>query len=391
MSDERQGRDRHLDAPFAQLRFEPRARRRELRRDIAHGDRPRERGGKPAGCDASDGSPVRRIEFGARAHRRLSLDRQPDAKARRPAGDLRPDALASGKAAFGAPAPTDRPGETRLDGIGRFVDVLAIEAQPGLQPQRVARAEADRRDILLFEKTRRKCFRRCDGRGNFEAVFARIARAGDAKAGAVDIEGPPRHERHVGGAGQDRLENGGGARPLQGEQRAIGEDMQAERRTVRRNHREVVGLARGVDDEQQPLLAARNARDEKIVEDAAFGAQQQRIARPPRRKGKQIGAGQPLQLPRRAGAGKDRLPHVRNVEQPRFFARVQMLRDRAGGIVQRHVVAGEGRHARAEPPMKGVEGKSGEGGGKVHERLRTRERGAVADRSVSARPLCPLT
>ena len=43
----------------------------------------------------------------------------------------------------------DRPGQAGLDRAGQFVEVVAIEAQPGLQPQRVARAEAGGDDLGL--------------------------------------------------------------------------------------------------------------------------------------------------------------------------------------------------------------------------------------------------
>ena len=43
-----------------------------------------------------------------------------------------------------AAALADRPGEAGLDRDGQLVDVVAVEAEPGLEPQRVARTEAGR-------------------------------------------------------------------------------------------------------------------------------------------------------------------------------------------------------------------------------------------------------
>src|SRR5215213_9226650 len=87
--------------------------------------------------------------------RRALADRSPavrheaDAQAGRPRLKLAPDSLLARKAAGLAPALLDGPGEARLDRRCRLVDVMAIEAEPGLEPQRVARAEAHRPDALV--------------------------------------------------------------------------------------------------------------------------------------------------------------------------------------------------------------------------------------------------
>ena len=49
---------------------------------------------------------------------------------------------------------------------------------------------------------------------------------------------------------------------------------------------------------------------------------------------------------------RQRLAHMRDVEQPGGGARVQVLGEDAGGILHRHVVAGERHHARAERDMQ---------------------------------------
>ena len=50
-----------------------------------------------------------------------------------------------------------------------------------------------------------------------------------------------------------------------------------------------------------------------------------------------------------------RLAHMRDVEQSSKFAGVEMLGEDARRIVDRHVVAGERRHARAELDVQGVQ------------------------------------
>ena len=56
------------------------------------------------------------------------------------------------------------------------------------------------------------------------------------------------------------------------------------------------------------------------------------------------------------GAFDQRLAHMGDVEQPGRLARMAMLGQDAGRIMDRHVVAGEGRHARAELDVQSVEG-----------------------------------
>ena len=68
------------------------------------------------------------------------------------------DALGAGKAALGAPALLDRPGERRLDRIDRLVEFVAVEAEAGLEPQRIARAEPDRRDVGLGQEQAGEAF-----------------------------------------------------------------------------------------------------------------------------------------------------------------------------------------------------------------------------------------
>src|SRR5580704_17512931 len=124
--------------------IELRAEGREGRLDIAHGERAPERRAEAARGDSADLAPVLRLDLGAFARRRLAVRQDTDALARRTLGELPLDALGAGKAAFLAPSLLYRPGERRLDGRGRRVDVMAVEAKPGLEPQRIARAEPDR-------------------------------------------------------------------------------------------------------------------------------------------------------------------------------------------------------------------------------------------------------
>ena len=122
-----------------------------------------------------------------------------------------------------------------------------------------------------------------------------------------------------------------------------------------RDQREVLALGGGVDDEEQAFVASRQPRRHQIVENAAGVVQQLSVARALGREFHEIGWSQRLQRPRGAGAGENGLAHVRNIEQPGLFAGVKMFRDDAGGVMQRHVIAGERDHARAETPVQRIE------------------------------------
>src|ERR671923_2479510 len=104
-------------------------------------------------------------------------------------------------------------------------------------------------------------------------------------------------------------------------------------------------------------------------------------------------------LERRGGrlvtrADKKRLPHVRNVEEPSFRARVQVLLQNAERILYRHLVARKRHHLRAKLHMKAVKwrtlqrGSSGVSahefrGSQVRKRLSTR-----AQARSNESPLC---
>jgi hypothetical protein len=156
--------------------------------------------------------------------------------------------------------------------------------------------------------------------------------------------------------------------------------------------RQIFFLARGVDDEHQPSV---NARRHQIVEDAAGFVQQQRVAHAPRREALQIARNQLFERLRRSLAAQRDLPHMRDIEQPGFGARVQMLGDDAGRVLHRHLVAGERDDAGAARAVQIVKRGAPQwrccgGRGRFVGRL-GHGRTSVADAAASGRcPLCPL-
>ena len=63
--------------------------------------------------------------------------------------ELGEDPHRAGEAAFGAAALVDREGQAGHHRRRLAVEVVAVERQPGFEPQRIARAEADRLDQLV--------------------------------------------------------------------------------------------------------------------------------------------------------------------------------------------------------------------------------------------------
>ena len=119
---------------------------------------------KAARGDASDLPPVAGEDRRAFAHRRLALRREADAQPRRPLIQRRANPRESGITARIAPSFADRKSQSGFDRIGGRVNVVPVKAEARLKAQRVARAEANRRDIGMIEQAQREAFR--DDRGS---------------------------------------------------------------------------------------------------------------------------------------------------------------------------------------------------------------------------------
>ena len=113
-------------------------------------------GPKPPEVTRPIGSPDGADDFGAFARGRAPSEPDAHPAARRPVGERRLNARRAGKAAFDAPPLLDRPGEARLDRIDRLVEFVAVEAEARFEPQRIARAEADRLDFAFASRRRAK-------------------------------------------------------------------------------------------------------------------------------------------------------------------------------------------------------------------------------------------
>ena len=146
---------------------------------IAHGDRTVHRGAEAAGGDNARLGPVFRHDRRLRAGRRASVRADADAAADRAVVELVAHHQAAGEVPVQLAAFADDPGQAGLDRAGQFVEVVAVEAKPGLQPQRVAGAEADRDDLRLLDQAVGQGFGLVGGNRNLEAVLAGVAGAGN--------------------------------------------------------------------------------------------------------------------------------------------------------------------------------------------------------------------
>ena len=93
---------------------------------------------------------------------------------------------------------------------------------------------------------------------------------------------------------------------------------------------------------------------------AALFVEELRVALPARREIEDVGGAERLEKGRRGPVVRpldQRLAHVRDVEQARRLAGVQVLGEDAGRVLDRHVVAGERRHARAEFDVQRMQGR----------------------------------
>ena len=151
---------------------------RWARATIAHRDRRADAWAEPAGGDDADRRAVAEtISVPSRAGARPSgLSRRAGGPARWPA---RLNPLRAGKAALDAAALLNRPGERRFDRVHGLVEFVAVEAEARLEPQRIARAKPDRRDVGLAQQQAREALPPRRGKRNLIAVLAGIARARD--------------------------------------------------------------------------------------------------------------------------------------------------------------------------------------------------------------------
>jgi hypothetical protein len=173
--------------------------------------------------------------------------------------------------------------EVGLDDCRRLVHVVAVEAHGGLEPQRVARAEAGRHDAGALARREDRVPHPLGLRGrheDLEAVFTGIAGARDRAhhAGHFTRGEPVILEGRQVGAGQ-RLQHSPRRRPLKRHQRVAraGVDRHsiADAGDLLGDPLRVLHDVRGVDHEHEVLV--RHLVGQHVVHECALGRRERRV------------------------------------------------------------------------------------------------------------------
>lgn len=145
-------------------------------RDVSHRHVLAQAGRERARGDLADARPVGEQDVGVLPWRRAAGD-EPDPPHGNAVGELLLDDVAAEEVAGVAPPLADRPRQPCLDGGDVLVEVVAVQAQAGLEAERVARAEAAEADgaRVLRAASRQEGLGELDGvgvgHGDLEAVL----------------------------------------------------------------------------------------------------------------------------------------------------------------------------------------------------------------------------
>ncbi|OIQ77767.1 hypothetical protein GALL_405330 [mine drainage metagenome] len=183
-------------------------------------------------------------------------------------------------------------------------------------------------------------------------IVAGVAAAADEHAPAAERRRQlvPRrvHEAHRRHAGQQRGQRRAGLRPLQREQRLLRQLLdRAARADALAHPRQVLHLARGVDDQEVFVAVAartRPVRQHQVVEQSAGLVGEVAVALAAQRQADDVDRDQALERGGRVGAADAHLAHVRDVEQAGAGASRAVLGHHAAGVLDRHFIAGERHH-----------------------------------------------
>ncbi|CTQ49748.1 hypothetical protein JDO7802_01764 [Jannaschia donghaensis] len=167
----------------------------------------------------------------------------------------------------------------------------------------------------------------------------------DPQLRAVPDECAHVHEPHRGDTGHHRLQHRLRRRALQGQQRAIVEQVDRKIRQAGGQDLHIEMFHRAVHHQQQVIAPVRH---HQVVCHAAIRQHQQAVALTPLDQPLNVDRQHGFQRRRRSAAADDDLTHVGHIEQARPGAHVQMFGHHTRRILNRHGVAREGHHLAAE-------------------------------------------
>jgi len=363
VGDEGEGRhgDGHVGA--ADIRDELGARLVVPGGHVAHGHGCAEGRPEPAARDRADDLAGGRAELRTVPHG-LATDR-PDADpvAQRTVGEPASHDLGAEEPAVPAAPRGDRPDEARLDGCGRAVEVVAVQAQPGFEPEAVPGGEAGEGHGTGGEQTLHQLDRLVDGDHELEPVLARVPGPGHVDLDPADRRPAGLHEPERRRAGVEPGEHVGRGRSLQGDEREVVAMADGEVvGEVKSQVDEVLDGVPRVHDERHRPIGSRATRDDHVVDDPAVGVEQEAVLE--RARG-QCGHGRRQHRLETAGgvrAGDLDDPHVGDVEERGAAAARLVFGDRAGSVAEGHLPAGEVDHAPAVGEVQVVQAGPAGGG-----------------------------
>jgi hypothetical protein len=252
----------------------------------------------------------------------------------------------------------DDPAEPSLEWTGGLVDVIAVERELHLEPERVAGAEADRLDAVAVARLDQCAPERLGagrGRVELEAVLARITGPGDDRGHPRDRaadEMVVRHARHV--RVREPPDQRLGLRALHREERRLRAHVRPPRRAaaVRRDPCPVLVDVRRVYCEHEPVVV--QAVERQVVHDAALRIAEERVLDLADGEDRCVVGGEPLDDRERVGSGDLELAHVADVEESHGAAHRPVLLDDPG-VLHGHLPTAEGNHLRARLAVDVVE------------------------------------
>ena len=258
-----------------------------------------------------------------------------------------------------AAALADHPGEAGFDRRGQFVDVVAVQAKPGLQPQRIARAQAGGRHFRLRQQRVGQRLGAVGGHAKSRTRPRRCSRSArpgrECRAMSIAADAHEGQRRRLRRQPRQHRRR---RRALQRQQRAV---LDASRSCTPAGRLAAIWvksivLAAGVHDQEQPVAA--EIGDHQVVEDAAGLVGEQRVALP---------AGLQPERCRRAPAVPARRRRWRRSASPGPCGRRRTAPPATGSagappsrrrgsarpvavevVLHRHGVAGEPHHAGAQ-------------------------------------------
>ena len=253
----------------------------------------------------------------------------------------------------------DRTAEARVVRRRLGGQLVAVQRHAGLKAQRVARGQPAGPQVVAARLGHRLPDRHGVARGDeqLEAVLAGVAGPRDQRVDPGDRAGQDRvvlqvGERGVGEPGQDLLR----LRSLDGDQRVRVGPVVDGRLVEPLGPLDQLGehgpSVRGVGHDQISL--GRQPVDDQVVQHAAVGVADHRVARPADRERRQVPDERVVERGAGLRPGEEDLPHVGQVEQSRARTDGLVL----GGltaVAQRHQVAGELGDGGAEVVVDVVE------------------------------------